>query len=664
MFSTWILHMVGFTLLVRGDISDEQCPPHEVTPVEESAVMESLQCHNDYMTYVQCTWEVDPHVHSQDTENMPKLYYGDYDDTVLEEETPCVSNRSSVLLPSGKISHTCRYNTDRFAIGADHVLYFKVPCVPKATTLRIADEGKVRAPIDLTETMTDNGGRLLSWRSQYPASSKITGTLVYQLQYRKDMDNWTIVDNISASEYMIDKESLSGYHYQARVRARGPVGLWSDWSPLLSWKTHNDGPFNLKCVIMEETTVTCTWQMKTEYYQFMSYHLWCSDNDNAELSACCKDPQLQSSGADLSEFVCSVNTSDPSLLTVELRPVYYTRTFYTEKHIKLSQPGPIHVEEVDGGFILNWTEPAVSEYIKYSIQIKISPFKTSESEILPMGQNYLNISSEFLDPSTEYQAQIRLLHVTDGVYDVQPSEWSEPAAFKTNPVSSPISFVIYILTPVFVAMLFIILYNTLPVLHRRITLWKGSIPSPIKSKVLEGMVKKSQSGWPNLQSENESTSICVLLAADNVSLCKSSVSSEPCLSHSEEAVKMAQSGGSDHMHAYVSESMRKEKSGMNFSGPYIMCCEQSCTQFKFPDSSIDKDHTCASGKSENFAPVNGGYVINLPTTMPATQNPVTVDSPTNNPSDEPPAYTPGPDQGCMVLPHPSGYFTMPCVVTD
>lgn len=48
------------------------------------------------------------------------------------------------------------------------------------------------------------------------------------------------VDNINESKYMIDKESLlPGYHYQAKVRARGPVGLWSDWSPLVSWTTHN-----------------------------------------------------------------------------------------------------------------------------------------------------------------------------------------------------------------------------------------------------------------------------------------------------------------------------------------------------------------------------------------------------------------------------------------
>lgn len=50
------------------------------------------------------------------------------------------------------------------------------------------------------------------------------------------------------------------------------ANTWSSW-PLA------DGVFNLQCVIAGETTVTCTWQMKTEHYQFMSYHLWCSHSD-------------------------------------------------------------------------------------------------------------------------------------------------------------------------------------------------------------------------------------------------------------------------------------------------------------------------------------------------------------------------------------------------
>ncbi|XP_073689622.1 cytokine receptor common subunit beta [Garra rufa] len=658
MFSTWILHMVGFTLLVRGDIGDEQCPHHEVMPGKESAVMDSLRCQNDYAKFVQCTWEIGP----QATENMHELYFWDSEE---EEETPCDLNRSRVLSPNGKISHVCSYATERFGIEVNHTLYFKVPCVPQNTTLSVAQHGKVRAPVDLTEMVADNRGHLLSWRNPYPASSNIAGSLVYQLQYRRHMHDWTIVENINASEYMIDKKSLlPGYHYQARVRARGLVGLWSDWSPLVSWKTHNDGVLNLQCVIVGDTAVTCTWQMKTEHYQLMSYHLWCSNSNNTEPSACCEDPQLHSGGVELSEFMCSVNTPDPYQLTVELRPVHYTRTFSPAEHIKISQPGPIHVKEGDDFFILNWPEPDVSKEFESVTQLKLSTSKASENFSIK-DNNSLTIPFTSLDPATEYQVQIRLLQDPeddDGVLNVQPSEWSQPAVFKTKPVSSPISPLFYIVPAVIVTVLFIALYNTLPALHRRIKLWKGSIPSPIKSKVLEGMLKKSPSAWPNLQSEKETTSICVLLAGDNVSLCKS-VSWEPLLLNGEDAVKIAKSSGSDHLHAYVREGMCKDKSGLNFSGPYILCCEESCTQDKLPDSPTDRDHTCVSEKSESFVPVNGGYFVSSPTAMPAIQNPAPIDSPTNNPSDEPPAYTPSPDQGCVVLPHPSGYFTMPCVVT-
>ncbi|XDV13560.1 hypothetical protein PO909_001946 [Leuciscus waleckii] len=668
MFSKWILHMVSFILLVRRGIGKNQCPRDEVKTGKESPLMDSLQCYNDYMTHVQCSWEVDPHVLPQATANKSvfELYYWD---STSEKETRC--KPLSVLLSNGKTFHKCRINTERFTISTCHTLYFKVPCkYPKATTFKVAQHGKVKAPIDLTEKVADGGGHLLSWKSPYPASSDFTRTLTYQLQYNS-MQDWTIVDNINASEYIIDKESLlPGNHYEARVRARGPVGLWSDWSPLVSWKTNNDGAFNLQCVIVGEKTVTCSWQMKTDHVQFMSYHLWCSDSDNTKSSACCEYPQMQSQDVELSEFMCSVNVSDPYLLTVELKPVLYSRTFRTAEHIKLSQPGKIEVMEEDGTYKFNWSVPVIPSKVdmQYSTELNISTNEDSKIITLQEGVNYFEIPSGNLSHSTDFQAQIRLLPESvedDEVYIVQPSDWSQPAVFTTKPVLLPTSSAIYILIPVFVVVLFVILYNALPACHRRIKLWHGSLPSPIKSKVLEGMIKKSPTGWPNI-TEKEATSICVLLATDNLSICKSSVTCEPLLLHTEDmslnAVKMGQSCGSNHLCTYVGEGMCKDKSGMNFSGPYILCCEDSFTQDKVSDGSTDRDHTSVLGKSESFAPINGGYVVTPPTAMQAIQNPTTpVDSPNNYLSDEPPAYTPSPDQGCTVLPHPSGYFTMPCV---
>ncbi|XP_005171607.1 cytokine receptor common subunit beta isoform X1 [Danio rerio] len=667
MFSTWFLQMFVFALLVRGNTGNNQCTHHEVEPGKDSAVMDSLLCYNDYKSYTECTWETDPRA------NFTLYYYDKY----KKAETLCLLNKPHVVLPNGKFSHVCRYNTGRFSLNTNHTLYFKVQCGNTPTSLRVAQHGKVRAPVSLTEMMTDGGGRLLSWKSPYPASSNITRSLMYQLQYRRHMHDWTTVDKINVSEHTIIKESLfPGYHYEARVRARGPVGLWSNWSPLVSWKTHNDvnKALNLQCVIEGETTVMCTWQMRTEYFQFMTYHMLCHDNTGDRL--CCKTPQLKSSNDELIEFMCSVNVIDPNQLTVELKPVLFTRTFKTAHHIKLPQPDKLNTTEVDDALQLNWSTPAVRGGIEFTAEIKLSTNKQSMIFNCTERVNTYRIPFKFLHPSTDYLAQIRFVPIPKKNYRVQPSDWSEPANCTTKPASSPINHLIqpssnipltYILAGVLVPVLIGILYSALPACHRRINrkivLWKGSIPSPIKSKVLEGVIKKYPAGWPYLQSEKETTSVCVLLATDNISVCNNSVSWDSPKLQVEDAVKMEQAGGSNQLSASLGEDMCKDKSGLSFSGPYILCCEDSCIHDKTSVESQDTVQTSASEKLEIFT-IKGGYVVNSPTDMPATQNPTPIDSPTNEPSAEPPAYTPSPDPSCTVIAHPSGYFMMPCVSTE
>ncbi|XP_051570845.1 cytokine receptor common subunit beta isoform X2 [Myxocyprinus asiaticus] len=629
--------------------------------------MDSLQCYSDFMTQVRCAWE-DTNVHSHTAGNTSSqtLYYRDVR-ARNKNEIRCISNGPGVLLSNGKVSHSCHYNTRRFSSVTFHNLYFRVPCLSKPTTLRVAQQGKVLAPIDLTEELADGKGHLLSWRSPYPASSNITGTLVYQLHYRRYGDDWIVVDNINASKYMIERESLlPGYPYQARVRARAAVGLWSDWSPPVSWRTHNDGVFNLQCVIEGETTVTCSWQMKTELSHFISYHLCGHDNDSSLAFECCKNPLLKSSGPELSEFTCSVKTSDPSLLTVELRPVYYSRAFNMAKHIQLPQLDPVNVE-ADGVVNITWSLPEVSELLDFQIQLQICTKKSSVLYNITQGQSRFEILSSSLQHSIQYQAYIRLQHIPDpdGLFVVWPSEWSQPTPFTIYRASWPISNTIYMLASVFVAVLFIILYNILPACHRRTELWKGSIPSPINSRVIEGMIKKSSTGRPDLQSEKEKTSTCVLLATDDISICKSSVSEKPLLLHSKDmnldptTVKTRWSAESNYFHSYVGEGMCQDKSGMSFTGPYILCCEDSIPKDKISDVFSDGDDTCMPGKSVNSAPINGGYVMTPPTSMPAIQDSALSKISPLNCSDDPPEYTPSVDHGSMVLPHPSGYFMLP-----
>ncbi|XP_051994794.1 cytokine receptor common subunit beta-like isoform X2 [Xyrauchen texanus] len=661
MFSTWTLYMSVLALLFKITSAD-QCRLHDVTSGSGSPVMDSLQCYNDYLTHARCTWEEEAHVHLHTAGNTSSQTLTIWVNKELE--TRCVSDGLGVLLSNGKVSHSCRYNSTRFSKSTSHTLYFKVPCVSKNTTFRVAQLGKVLSPIDLTEKV-DGRGHLLSWRNPYPPSSNITRTLVYQLQYRRYGSEWIVVDKISASKYIIDKKSLlQGYSYEARVRAHVAIGLWSDWSPLVSWRTHNDGFFNLQCVIEGETIVTCSWQMKTEHSHFISYHLCGHENNSSLAFECCINPLLKFSDAELSEFSCSLKTSDPHLLTVKMSPVYFSRIFKTSKHIQLPRPDPVKVGVTDGIVKLTWSLPKVYQTLNFQIQLQIWTNKSLVSYNLTNGDRKFEIPSRNLNHSTRYQAHIRLLHIPGDGYVVRPSEWSQSTPFITDPASWSITTIIYVLVIAFVAVLFIILYNALPACHRRMELWKGSIPSPINSRVMEEMIKSS-SGWPNLQSEKEKTSMCVLQITDDISICQSSVSGEPLLLHSEDMsldttiVTMGWSDGSNHLCSYDGEGMCHDKSGISFTGPYILCCEDASPQDKIFDVSSEGDVTCVPGKPENSAPINGGYIMTPPTLMPESQDSAPSKNSTHNPSDDPPAYTPIVDQGGMVLPHPSDYFMMP-----
>ncbi|TRY84780.1 hypothetical protein DNTS_025208 [Danionella cerebrum] len=627
--SMWFLLMAVLAQLVRGDAGDEQCSQYEARPgigylthwakiwlcAHEWGLSGRAHCYNDYKTHARCTWETDAHA----TSSSDQLYY-----TKKDRETLCVQDKASVITADGKKSHTCRYNTSRFVLGAVHIMLFKVPCVPAATTLQVAQQGKVRAPVDLTERAAYDGGHLLSWRSPYPESAIITKSLIYQLQYRRNIDDWTTANNISTTNYTIDEKSLIlGYDYQARVRAQGSFGVWSNWSPLVAWKTNNDGVFELQCVIEGETTVTCTWQMKKKFIHYMSYHIWCQDRDNIEFYACCETPHLVSSVDELTEFTCSVNTTDPNSLTVELRPVQFTKNFSPSKHIKLNQPENLKVTEEDGAFKLSWSKPNIKRDFVFKTEIKIATSEDSVIHNCSDGIYELQISAEILRPSTNYQAQVRFWPIPKTEYRIQPSDWSGSAVFTTGPALSSISLATYIFIAVLVSVLFAIFYSALPVCRRRIVLWKGSIPSPIQSKVLEGITKKNPTAWPYLQTEKEATSVCVLLTSNNIS-------KEPPVIQAEDLVKMAQSTGLNLLCTPKEEGKCKDKSGMSFIGP------------------------CMPANPELFIPVNGGYVI-----TPETQNPSSTEIQTN----EAPACTPSSDQRCMVIDKASGYFTMPCFPT-
>ncbi|XP_066498031.1 cytokine receptor common subunit beta [Hoplias malabaricus] len=631
-------------------------------------VLDSLKCINDYTTHINCTWEEDPHTHSHLLIN-----------TDFSNETACTPEGHGVHLPNGKVQRSCVYKTEVFS-WSTHSVSFSTSCPTTATTLNIAQHGKVLSPVNVSEREADGGGRMLNWNSPYPPSSILTNTLIYQLRYRRHGYDWTVVDNINTTELLIKKQELSpGYLYEAKVRARGRTGLWSDWSSPVSWTTEEEGVINLQCVI-QTGGVLCSWHVKRDQAQFLSFYLCWQTNGSSQSCELCLS-NTKSPGRAVANFKCSVNSSEPELLTMEIKSVRGRKIFTDSKNIQPPAPKPVEIKKKDGLWKVTWSKPNIRDVVFLSYELHVRNNDTQVYEEFKVSENnfFFDITPSSLMPSTSYMVQIRA--IPSQKYEGKPSDWSEPVYFRNDPASWIVP-TIYVLTGLFMAAFSIILYNALPACHRRLEIWKVSIPSPIKSRVLEEMSsKRCPAVWSNLYSENEKTSVCIMQPSDNPVICKGSISEYPLLSRSSDSlIKSEWTQGVDHSPSYTEGSGMSVKSVMSFTGPYILCLHQdSSSQTELLDksfyshSTFEEDSKSITENSAESSPLNEGYVSSPPTSLSSVEHSNDSDSPTNEskssqsqlPAEEPPAYTPNPTAMPGVLfSHTSDYFLMPSMEVD
>ncbi|KAK3520289.1 hypothetical protein QTP70_020368, partial [Hemibagrus guttatus] len=622
-----------------------------------SPVLASLQCYNDFTTQMRCTWE-EPYTHM----HMP-----------ISDGQPCVPDGQGELQSSGKCTWSCVYKT-WFSMNS-HELFFNTSCPSKVTTFNISAEGKILSPTNFSEKKSFNGNRQLSWSSPYPPSSPLTQNLTYQLKYRRHKHDWIVVDNISDTVFVIDNRMLlPAYKYEARVRARGPVGLWSDWSPTVSWITDEEGFINLQCVI-KEGGVTCSWQVKKHQAEFLSYHLCGQTNGaNVECNRC--DSHHPPSGSFL-DFTCSLNSSEPALLNVEIRSLRKARSFTDTENIQPPRPSKLTVHKKDSVWKLKWTRPSVVKELDLLYQVYLESSDTKETKEFNTSDLSANVPSSLL-PSTRYMARVRAL--PDQIFEGQPSDWSDPVYFTTDPAPW-INTIIYVLLAALVAMLFIILYNALPACHRRLVLWKVSIPSPINSKVLGEMSsKKFHASEANACADKEKTSVFVIQTSDNPIIYKGSISEYPLLKCSNDIdmglskSESRWSQSSSHSSLFIEGSRMTDKSGVSFIGPYILCREDSSVPSETSDMSVSPlltfhdDGRYISENPKNSLQVKGGYVLSPPKSTNSECSTTIDNLPSENketrkseiPNDDPPAYTPSPIAvSSGIFSHPSGYCLMP-----
>ncbi|XP_034449580.1 cytokine receptor common subunit beta isoform X1 [Hippoglossus hippoglossus] len=600
----WAVLWSALPLLVLPSGPDRCSVRESSSSPNESPLLESLSCHNDYESFVHCRWrkhgDTSPQLWFQ-TENKRKL---------CEPYSPPGPDEPGTV--------QCRYETRAFSIGGKHTVFFlenetqtvcsSVPHKP----LDLSQHLRARPPADLSAHDPGDGGRWLSWSSPYSSSSSSSwiGNLSYQLSYRPEQhDHWTTEEVTNTSVKLERQLLLPGRRYDARVRARASVGQWSSWSPVVTWKTEEDTRQfpSLHCVLHGEKEVMCSWEVSRELAPFISYQLACRRRHTAVSERCCMNTTVSSEGSSTAlRYSCSLTSTDPAHLLLELLPTHTARTFEAYQHIRPNPPRQLRVKEKDNKWIVEWTEPSTASKLKLSYQVcyhRTQDQKCSTPLNISEGSTSLTIQGASLAPSQLHQVKVRsLVAPGDGSrYEGIPSEWTDPVDWTSHAGTWSLTTLIYVLIGVFAVTVFFTLYCTIPACQRRVILWVESVPSPHKSNILCEI--KCVTSW-TLQTED--TSICKVLL-DNTSECSSLDSLVPITTVNEKLLEPDEG-------FWNSDDLSSPAEKMSFSGPYIFCKGSEPGHKSEEVECLEKDDRTSS---EDFPPPvkftqNGDGYVSLP----------------------------------------------------
>ncbi|XP_061567815.1 cytokine receptor common subunit beta [Cololabis saira] len=572
-----------------------------------SPLVESLKCYNDYKSYVHCKWK-------SHTEATLQLWV-----QMDEKRELCAPFAAANKTEPGTVH--CRYEPLYFAIGSRHTAFFLnnstesfCSSAPNTST-DLLQHLRARPPVNLSTTEMSDGGQRLHWSSPYPSSSSLNSNLTYQFSYRMQTQNsWTSVD-VTNTSVKLERPSLPpGRWFEARVRARASVGQWSDWSSAVTWKTKDDLKQvpTLHCVLDGERDVTCSWEVSRELALLITYQLLCQYEHGAPFEECCWNPKVISdlSGTGV-RYSCSLNTSHPEHLQVDLRLTHNMKTFQVHQHIQPSPPQQVKVRGEDRNWIVEWSPPPTAQELSLWYQVCYHRTHDQGSAVL---LNISDVSTKVmipgrsLTPLEHYQVKVRSLVVPGhgSRYEGIPSEWTDPVAWTSNEASWSISTLIYILISASVVTVFLTLYCTIPACQRRVMLWVDSVPSPGKSKTLSEI--KFASCQTHMQSEK--TPICKVHNIDNVSTCSSDALLWQCKDSDTKWVDQDDECCSCNKLPLPVDDC--DTSAMSFSGPYILC-QVSAAESKSPNAQQeeDKETTPDASSSPSHIPsavFGAGYV--------------------------------------------------------
>ncbi|KAM8844615.1 cytokine receptor common subunit beta isoform 2-T2 [Spinachia spinachia] len=546
------------------------CGPHcciaEESLQKTSALLTSLQCHNDYESYVHCQWR------KLGNESL-QLWFKTEND--VEECAPHGTSQ-------------CRYKTGAFSIGIKHTVFFVqdkmlTPCSsvrhkPRERPLQL----RTRPPVNVSTRGAGDAGRRLVWSSPYPSSSTLNEGIAYQLSYRTDrQDDWTTEELADTSVKLEKRLLLPGRLYEARVRARAREAQWSVWSAEVTWRTpEGTGLFpSLHCVLDGETAATCSWDVSREVDHFITYQLACRHVQTVAAESCCVNLTVSPDpGRPVLRYSCSLAVADPAHLLVELLPARKAKTFHALKHIRPGPPQQVRVKQRATNWMVEWNEPSTASKVRLHYQVCYYSTQEQGSYVLmnvSEGSKSLNILGTSLVPSRHYSAKLRSL-VNPNDYEGIPSEWTDPVEWTSQDATWSPTTLIYLPLALLVAAVFLTMYFTIPACRRRAVLWVNSVPSPGKSKILSEI--KSASNKTLMQGER--LSICQVMRLDSIgSTCSSAALLWPSKDTGQKHLEQDEGCREcDNLPPPAEKDKHFDTSSMSFSGPYILCQTSEASQ--------------------------------------------------------------------------------------
>ncbi|XP_053708177.1 cytokine receptor common subunit beta isoform X1 [Synchiropus splendidus] len=558
-----------------------------------SALLQSLQCHNDYSSYVDCQW-------TEESEQQLPLQL-------------CIQSRSSrdrcpprgtpLLHPNGLRTVRCRYETKTFSISTTHTVFFseeKKNCSsPPHQPVALREHLRALPPVDLLTHVTEGGVQRLQWSSPYPASSALSAGMIYQVSYKSDgQDEWTVEPQTALRIKLWEQPLHAGHTYTARVRGRVGASGWSEWSAGVSWRTPADSSQRpgLRCVLSGEETVECRWSVSPDLDRILSYQLAWHGRTSAAAGSC-SDPAVVSdpSGSDMT-YSCSLRASEPAHLQLELLATRRSREFRARQHIRPGPPRQLRISANAADWHLKWTQPVTSPDLRLVYQVCYFQTNTQECSVpLNCSATHLDIPHSSLDPDRNYTVLVRSV-VEPGSgspYQGTPSEWAGPVEWTSLPARRSPRMLVYFCTGLLVAFVFLALFFSVPACHRRAVLWVDSVPSPQKSRVVSELRPGSK---PHVML-TEKTSLCSLHHLDH-----SSPRSSLLLPHKGEVGELDRGYWSSENSPLTDQHvLDPQLSVMGFSGPYIFC------EGRFPLEVTERTETSTS---------EGGAYICLPAHPP------------------------------------------------